>query len=138
MKPVSEAGEAPASGECAEAQDTAAWGAAGGLGRLAGPILARRPAHLVVFGGDTLLGVMEFLGCPLLSPVDEILPGLVLAGTGAGDSPAGPGCLVVTKSGAFGGPDLIAEVLEFLRRPFASCRVTRELPMDAAQGFALK
>jgi uncharacterized protein YgbK (DUF1537 family) len=97
------------------------WGAAGFLGRLAGPILGQRPAHLVVFGGDTLLGVMEFLGCPLLRPLDEILPGIVLAGTSAGQ-------FVVTKSGAFGGPGLIMTILEFLRN----------LPMDAAQAFTLK
>ncbi|MDR1444078.1 MAG: four-carbon acid sugar kinase family protein [Treponema sp.] len=94
---------------------TEGWGAAGFLGRLAGPILRRRPAHLVVFGGDTLLGVTEFLGCPLLNPIDEILPGIVLAGTPAGQ-------LIVTKSGAFGGPGLIAAILEFFRN----------LPVDAA------
>jgi hypothetical protein len=86
------------------------YGAAGMLGKLAGPILkAAGPAHLVIFGGDTLLGIMEILGCRLLRPLLEIRPGVVLA---RAESPGGA-FSIAAKSGAFGEPGLITELADF-------------------------
>jgi uncharacterized protein YgbK (DUF1537 family) len=63
------------------------------------------PLHLVVFGGDTLLGVMKTLRYKYLRPLKEIFPGVVLAEKG--DSH------LVTKSGAFGEKGLISEIERF-------------------------
>jgi uncharacterized protein YgbK (DUF1537 family) len=86
-------------------------GIAGLLGKLAGPIFdIGGPAHLVVFGGDTLLGIMEILGYEFLTPLTEIRPGVVLArGEGWGGA-----SYIVTKSGAFGEPGMINSIIEFL------------------------
>jgi uncharacterized protein YgbK (DUF1537 family) len=84
--------------------------AAGALGRLAALILRQgEPAHLAVFGGDTLLGIMEALGCRLLRPLQEIRPGVILAGA---ETPGGI-IFIAAKSGAFGEPGLIAELVNF-------------------------
>jgi uncharacterized protein YgbK (DUF1537 family) len=108
-KPVSETGEkAKGAGEAPPGS-----AAAGLLGRLAGRVLKiSGPAHLAVFGGDTLLGIMEALGCRLLRPLREIRPGVVLA---RAESPGGD-FSIAAKSGAFGEPGLIAELIDFFRR----------------------
>jgi uncharacterized protein YgbK (DUF1537 family) len=88
-------------------------GVAGFLGKLTGPILKLAgPAHLAVFGGDTLLGILEALGCRLLRPLREIRPGVVLA---RAESP-GENFSIAAKSGAFGEPGLIAELVDFFHR----------------------
>jgi uncharacterized protein YgbK (DUF1537 family) len=85
---------------------------AGHLGRMAGKILKLSgPAHLTVFGGDTLLGILEALDCRLLRPLREIRPGVVLA---RAESP-GENFSIAAKSGAFGEPGLIAELVDFFR-----------------------
>jgi uncharacterized protein YgbK (DUF1537 family) len=88
-------------------------GAAEPLGKLTAMILKQNgPAHLAVFGGDTLLGITEARDCRLLRPLREIRPGIVLAGA---ECPEG-GFLVAAKSGAFGEPGLIAELGGFFQR----------------------
>ncbi|MDR0643160.1 MAG: four-carbon acid sugar kinase family protein [Treponema sp.] len=83
---------------------------AGFLGKLTALILERSgPLHLAVFGGDTLLGIIEALGCRLLHPLREIRPGVVLAGA---DFPGGT-FFIASKSGAFGEPGLIVELVNF-------------------------
>jgi uncharacterized protein YgbK (DUF1537 family) len=87
--------------------------AAEALGKLTARVLEQSgPLCLAVFGGDTLLGITEALGCRLLRPLREIQPGIVLAGA---ECPGG-GFLVAAKSGAFGGPGLIAELIGFFQR----------------------
>jgi uncharacterized protein YgbK (DUF1537 family) len=65
------------------------------------------PLHLVVFGGDTLLGVMKALRYKYLKPLKEVFPGVVLARTEGGKG------WLVTKSGAFGERRLILEIEGF-------------------------
>ena len=64
---------------------------------------------LVVFGGDTLLGVMEALGCKELQPVCEVCPGVVASHLETGFDGA-----VISKAGSFGTPDLPETILRFL------------------------
>jgi uncharacterized protein YgbK (DUF1537 family) len=68
------------------------------------------PLHLVVFGGDSLLGIIKSLNYSSLIPIKEILPGTVIsrpvAETGSG--------LLVTKAGAFGEKDLIQKIAEII------------------------
>lgn len=64
---------------------------------------------LVIFGGDTLLGVMEALSCHRLRPVCEVAPGVVASNLDSGFD----GC-VITKAGAFGTASLPGEILSFL------------------------
>jgi uncharacterized protein YgbK (DUF1537 family) len=88
-------------------------GAAEALGKLTARVLKQSgPLCLAVFGGDTLLGITEALDCRLLRPLREIQPGIVLA---TAECPGG-GFLVAAKSGAFGGPGLIAELGGFFRQ----------------------
>jgi len=64
---------------------------------------------LLIFGGDTLLGVMKALGCRRLCPVSEVCPGVV-----ASHLEIGFGGVVITKAGSFGEPALLRSVLHFL------------------------
>lgn len=67
---------------------------------------------LMVIGGDTLMGFFEGCGIASVEPVREVAPGVVLARyqTGTGWRH------IITKSGAFGAPDLIQTVLLSLSR----------------------
>jgi uncharacterized protein YgbK (DUF1537 family) len=67
---------------------------------LCGPLLP------MVFGGDTLLGIMKELEFTRLTPLAELFPGVVLA-EAAGDRGHST---IITKSGAFGEKDLVATV----------------------------
>lgn len=76
--------------------------------QITGDIRHRRPRSLVLSGGDTAAAVMATLGIGLLRVVGEILPGL-------------PVCralddrhdlMIVTKSGGFGGPETLLQMLE--------------------------
>jgi uncharacterized protein YgbK (DUF1537 family) len=84
----------------------------GKLGSLVQKILPLTgPLCLVVFGGDTLLGIARALKYDSIIPLAEILPGVVLA---RGEGPEGGG-FMVTKAGAFGERDLIPLVWEWLK-----------------------
>ncbi|MDR1288165.1 MAG: hypothetical protein LBK08_11200 [Treponema sp.] len=64
------------------------------------------PVHLAVFGGDTLLCLMEALGYEYLVPEEEIEGGVVVSRAhGRRDS-----VYVVTKAGSFGGKNLIEKI----------------------------
>ncbi|GHT70264.1 membrane protein [Spirochaetia bacterium] len=84
-----------------------AAGVAGFLGKLLEGILPKTgPLHLVIFGGDTLLGIMKILKFEYIIPIKEISPGIVLARVeGKGGS-----SFIVTKSGAFGDPGMIETI----------------------------
>ena len=66
--------------------------------------------NLVVFGGDTLLGIADKIGCHLMRPLQEIVPGVVLARF--------ENCRlalnVISKAGGFGGEDVVARIDAFL------------------------
>jgi len=96
-----------------EEADARSKNVADNLGALAKALLERHDIGLiVVFGGDTLHGIMARLGCDTLEPVVEILPGTAvsrLRGCGY------PG-YVATKAGGFGGEDLIEAILRWRAR----------------------
>ena len=77
------------------------------LGVLTAQVLARKkPAALIVFGGDTLLGIAHALGYASVTPLAELLPGIVLS-----QMQTDTGTLfVVTKAGGFGGENLLQEI----------------------------
>lgn len=67
-----------------------------------------RPGTLVAAGGETLRGLCEALGADHIDVVGEIMPGVprsILRG-GRWD-----GVTIVSKSGAFGGPDLLKQLV---------------------------
>ena len=81
---------------------------ADGFGKIVQSVINETgPLHLVVFGGDTLLGIMKTLGYRYLRPLKEIYPGVVLAETDGGKG------FFVTKSGAFGDRALISALKDF-------------------------
>jgi uncharacterized protein YgbK (DUF1537 family) len=91
-------------------QSTGTAGVAGLLGKLVERIIPKTgPLHLVVFGGDTLLGIMKILKFDYITPIGEIRPGVVFArAEGKGVS-----SFIVTKSGAFGNPEMIETILAY-------------------------
>ncbi|GHU15165.1 membrane protein [Spirochaetia bacterium] len=87
-------------------------GVAGLLGKLLEGILPKTgPLHLVIFGGDTLLGIMEILKFEYIIPIKEISPGIVLARAEGKEG----SFFIVTKAGAFGD----AGMIETIRAYFA-------------------
>ena len=60
-------------------------------------------ALLVVSGGATAQAILGFVGIDLLDVLGEVLPGLPLADAGR--------FKLITKSGGFGGPDALVDVL---------------------------
>ena len=75
--------------------------------------------HLIVFGGDTLLGIVKTLRCKSLRPLDEIKPGIVLA-KAEGQKSSG---FLITKAGAFGEKTLIAAIAKYFGREAGDARV---------------
>ena len=81
---------------------------AAAIGLVVAKILTLRDfGTLVVFGGDTAGGILDALGNPLLFPVAELEPGVVLSRIGDRARPA-----LVTKAGGFGREDFLLELLE--------------------------
>lgn len=81
------------------------------IGLLTRQLLTKtRIGSLVVFGGDTLLGVMNSIGCRELMPVDEVEPGIVVSLI------AGQNLLVVSKAGGFGTTEVIPRIEQYLRQ----------------------
>jgi uncharacterized protein YgbK (DUF1537 family) len=62
---------------------------------------------LVVFGGDTLVGILRAFGTSSVIPLAEIATGVVLARIPGVDNPE----YIITKAGGFGGEDLLAKLL---------------------------
>ena len=60
----------------------------------------------MIIGGDTLLGFMDAIGCRELTPLREVLPGVVEAGfTYRGELHS-----VLSKSGGFGQEDILLKL----------------------------
>jgi len=62
-------------------------------------------------GGDTSLGICRELGIKTMEPLTEIFPGIPLGRVTGG---AYDGSFIVTKSGRFGNPNTIVEILNYL------------------------
>ncbi|MGI6084929.1 MAG: four-carbon acid sugar kinase family protein [Acetivibrionales bacterium] len=85
---------------------------ANNIGRIAGSLLmAEYIQSLIVFGGDTLLGIAKELGCNSIKPVTDVLPGIVFARF---NDERYKNIDVITKAGGFGDYDVIAAIEEFL------------------------
>lgn len=77
------------------------------------PDLVPRPDILLVVGGDTLVRLADALGASQLDVHGEIAPGLPLSRLADG---AWRGTYVISKSGAFGGPSLLLEIVTAMRK----------------------
>jgi uncharacterized protein YgbK (DUF1537 family) len=62
---------------------------------------------LLVFGGDTLAGILKTLGKDSVIPLAEIFPGVVAARIPGIDNPPA----IVTKAGGFGGEELLRKIM---------------------------
>jgi uncharacterized protein YgbK (DUF1537 family) len=90
--------------------------AAARIGELFGglALTMEAPATLVVAGGETLRGLCEALGVDRLDVVGEILPGIPRSTLVGG---RWDGTVCISKSGAFGAPDLLRNLLAALPAP---------------------
>jgi uncharacterized protein YgbK (DUF1537 family) len=74
-------------------------------------VRALRPRTILATGGDTAAGLLEALGCAWLEVRGEAAPGIPW-------SRLDDGCVVLTKSGGFGSPAALRELLaEPMARP---------------------
>jgi D-threonate/D-erythronate kinase len=78
----------------------------GNLDALAQRAVQAGASAMIVFGGDTALALWNALGITELRPFGEVLPGVVVSVS------ADEQRIFVTKAGGFGGPWLVAEILE--------------------------
>jgi len=86
---------------------------AANIGAIVKRMLARTNiGTLIVFGGDTLLGIADALDCHLVRPITEIVPGVALARF-VHDS---YNFNVVTKAGGFGSDDVVEEIEQFVTK----------------------
>lgn len=67
-------------------------------------------ATLFLTGGDTLLGAMNALNVYALTPITEVMPGVVVSSFSYGEKDI----YCISKSGGFGGENLIPELCEIL------------------------
>jgi len=77
------------------------------LDRLAAAAMALKPASLFASGGDTLAALARAAGADHLAVTGEAMPGLPLSKFVGG---AWDGLAVLSKSGAFGGADILMQI----------------------------
>lgn len=65
---------------------------------------------LIVFGGDTLMGIMKALGCSYIEPKSEIMPGVALSWAMIGESRIP----LITKPGGYGDEDTVLKLMEII------------------------
>jgi uncharacterized protein YgbK (DUF1537 family) len=83
------------------------------LGRTVKKIIEKTgPIHLLIFGGDTLMGITKTLRYDYIKPLEEIQSGIVLAKALPNFGFRQNG-LLITKAGSFGDEDLIFSVNEY-------------------------
>ena len=68
--------------------------------------------NLIIFGGDTLMGILKNIGCHYIIPISEIFPGVVFTKAVGKNSVVN----VITKAGGFGEENIIEKVNEFLEK----------------------
>lgn len=68
--------------------------------------------NLIIFGGDTLMGILKNIGCQYIIPVSEIFPGVVFTKAVGKDTAIN----VITKAGGFGEESIIERINEFLEK----------------------
>lgn len=64
---------------------------------------------LVVFGGDTLMGIARANGWKAFTPLREVVDGVTVS------RPENEGVVVISKAGGFGEEDTLEKILEFVR-----------------------
>lgn len=68
--------------------------------------------NLIIFGGDTLMGILKNIGCQYIIPVSEIFPGVVFTRAVGKDTAIN----IITKAGGFGEESIIERINEFLEK----------------------
>jgi len=82
------------------------------VGELVGAIFQENIiGTLVVFGGDTLMGVMRALGCRYIEPISEIVPGVALSRAVIGETRIA----LITKPGGYGDKEVILKIMEYIK-----------------------
>jgi uncharacterized protein YgbK (DUF1537 family) len=86
---------------------------ANNIGAIVKRMLDREPiGTLIIFGGDTMLGIADQIDCHLVRPLDEIIPGVVLAQFVDQRFHMN----VVTKAGGFGDEDVVERIEEYFSK----------------------
>lgn len=75
-------------------------------------IIENKVQNLVVFGGDTLAGILCALECTSIIPIREISPGVVFAKTFF----KWRSLNIITKAGGFGEENIIEKIINFIRK----------------------
>ena len=65
--------------------------------------------NMIVFGGDTLIGILKNIKCQYIIPVSEIFPGVVFTKAVGKETAIN----VITKAGGFGEENIIERINEF-------------------------
>lgn len=68
--------------------------------------------NLIVFGGDTLMGILSALECTSIIPLKEISSGVVFAKVICKNQKLN----IITKAGGFGEEDIIEKIIKFIRQ----------------------
>ncbi|MDU1909657.1 four-carbon acid sugar kinase family protein [Fusobacterium sp.] len=68
--------------------------------------------NLIIFGGDTLMGILKNIGCQYVIPISEIFPGVVFTRAVGKNTVIN----VITKAGGFGEESIIERINEFLEK----------------------
>ena len=66
----------------------------------------------VVFGGDTLMGLMEAMQVSGIQPLDEIKPGIIVSRIAGFNKDFH----LITKAGGFGDRDVIVKIIDYIRK----------------------
>ncbi|MFJ2354809.1 four-carbon acid sugar kinase family protein [Frigoribacterium sp. NPDC087798] len=92
---------------------------------------------LVLTGGETARAVLDRLTTTTLRPLAQLEHGAVLSLAGDGRGAAGYDRLVATKPGSFGGPTVLADLVDLVRRTRAGAD-PHDLTASAASGAPTK
>lgn len=92
---------------------------------------------LVLTGGETARAVLDRLATTTLRPLAQVEHGAVLSLAGDGRGLAGDDRLVATKPGSFGGPTVLADLVDLVRRTRAGAD-PHDLTASAASGAPTK
>jgi len=92
---------------------------------------------LVLTGGETARAVLDRLTTTTLRPITQLEHGAVLSLAGDGRGAAGDDRLVATKPGSFGGPTVLADLVDLVRRTRAGAD-PHDLTASAASGAPTK
>lgn len=85
---------------------------ANNIGKMVGSVIKSGCVQsLIIFGGDTLLGIAKHLGCSSIMPISEVLPGVVFCRF---NDEKFAHIDIITKAGGFGSEEVIDSIDKFL------------------------